>query len=126
MHCTLCISSTIKPEDKLSTTGYGFIGEGEERVMAPVPSEQKLATHEGLEHHKYNLRISKQKKSGTSQAAAEGDATIYLTITPEDELYARTIRTVHLIAVRQLSLNDMYHLLELQNANGAIIVQRWE
>ena len=42
-------------------------------------------------------------------------------VTFEDELYARTVRTVHLIVVRQLSINDMYNLLELQNANGAII-----
>jgi hypothetical protein len=46
---------------------------------------------------------------------------VHRAITFEDELYARTVRTIHLIAVRQLSLNDMYHLLELQNANGTII-----
>ena len=34
----------------------------------------------------------------------------------------RTIRTIHLIVKRQLSLNDMYHLLELQNANGSVIL----
>ena len=33
----------------------------------------------------------------------------------------RTIRTVHTIVKRQLSLNDMYHLLELQSANGLVV-----
>ena len=53
--------------------------------------------------------------------AAKGTSRLYLSITFEDELYARTVRTIHCLAVRQLSLNDMYTLLELQNANGAII-----
>lgn len=42
-------------------------------------------------------------------------------VTFEDELYARTVRTVHIVAVRQLAISDMYSLLELQNANGAVI-----
>ena len=42
-------------------------------------------------------------------------------VTFEDELYARTVRTVHTVAVRQLAITDMYSLLELQNANGAVI-----
>ena len=46
---------------------------------------------------------------------------LYTFITSEDELYARTIRTVHLIVTRQLSLNDMRHLLEMQSANGMVI-----
>ena len=46
---------------------------------------------------------------------------MYLTITSEDELYARTIRTVHIIAKRMLSLNDMDALLDLQWANGVTI-----
>ena len=46
---------------------------------------------------------------------------VYGTITTEDELFARTIRTVHLICSRQLSLCDMYSLLELQSANGLVM-----
>ena len=33
----------------------------------------------------------------------------------------RTIRTVHVIVKRMLSLNDMWHLLELQSANGLVV-----
>jgi hypothetical protein len=42
-------------------------------------------------------------------------------VTFEDELYARTVRTVHTMAVRQLATSDVYSLLELQNSNGAVI-----
>ena len=152
-HCKVCISSLTKPKDKLSTTGYGWVGEGDLCVMILIPSEAKLKEHQVPylsaplvpHHHPFKsycnsplpplslftshsnhplfaqinplhvLNVSNHNRK------ADGDARVYLTITPEDELYARTIRTVHLIAVRQLSLNDMYSLLELQNANGAIV-----
>ena len=39
VHCKFCIKSTLKAADKLSSTGYGFIGEGAERKTAPIPSE---------------------------------------------------------------------------------------
>ena len=121
-HCSLCIKATHKAADKLATTGYGFIGEGDDRAMALVPAEAKLKLHEkDGSPHDYNSKNSERMTAGASQAAVMGDATVYLTITPEDELYARTIRTVHLICVRQLSLNDMDALLKLQHANGAII-----
>ena len=117
MHCAKCVISLTKPKDKLGTTGYGWTGDGEQRVLCSIPSEQKLIEHQEHALHQLNMTDAMKRAGGASQS----DATIYLTITPEDELYARTIRTVHLIAVRQLSLNDMYSLLELQNANGAVI-----
>ena len=45
-HCKLCIVSLTRPKDKLSTTGYGWTGQGEERLLNPIPSEQKLIEHE--------------------------------------------------------------------------------
>ena len=82
----------------------------------PIPSVQKLLAHEASEQHKINLA-----KQGKNSGADLMPANSTLSVSFEDELYARTIRTVHTIVVRQLSLNDMYHLLELQNANGAVI-----
>lgn len=122
-HCKFCIVSLTKPKDKLSTTGYGWTGQGEERLLNPIPSVQKLIEHENSPLHRLNVTNAEKMAAGAVGALTRttGRQPVYLTITPEDELYARTIRTVHLIAVRQLSLNDMYSLLELQNANGAII-----
>jgi hypothetical protein len=82
--------------------------------------------------HLANVKAEKLKQSGAVAAgsastgilvlsATARDDLVYNSITPQDELFTRTIRTVHLIAKRQLSLNDMYHLLELQWANGAMI-----
>lgn len=106
---------SLKAQDKLSTTGYGYVmAEGQSPVLAPIPAEQKLKEHETREHHRLNMQ-----KAGTSKALSKQP--VYQSITFEDELLARTVRTVHLIVVRQLSLNDMYHLLELENANGAIV-----
>ena len=123
-HCKVCIVSLTKPKDKLSTTGYGWTGQGEGRLMNPIPSEQKLIDHENSPLHKFNMLNTEKMATGMMDGTLTrrmGSEPVYLTITPEDELYARTIRTVHLIVVRQLSLNDMNSLLELQNANGAII-----
>ena len=120
-HCRLCVSSVHKASDKLSTSGYGFTDQNGESVMIPIPSTQKLRQHEEKEQHKYNAKQEALKHQGVSQSARTGSTRPFLTITPEDELYARTIRTVHTIVKRQLSLNDMYHLLELQNANGLIM-----
>ena len=77
--------------------------------------------HENNRMHKWNVEVASKIATGQSQSATTGDARIYLTVTPEDELYARTIRTVHTICVRQLSLESIYALLELQNSNGAIV-----
>ena len=62
-----------------------------------------------------------QRTGHLVKGAVRASKTPYLSITFEDELYARTVRTVHVIACRQLSLNDMYSMLEMQNANGAVI-----
>jgi hypothetical protein len=62
-----------------------------------------------------------KQAQGMSQAAISGDATIYLSITSEEELYARTIRTVHTIVVNQFSVTSIYSLLEMQWANGCIV-----
>ena len=113
---------SLKAKDNLSTTGYGYTKDEEAAdaplVLVPIPSEQKLKEHEGKKQHSVNMQRS---AASMSAVAAAPCGKVYQSITLEDELYARTARTVHLIAVRQLSLNDMYHLLELQNANGAII-----
>ena len=121
-HCALCITSSIKPQDKLSTTGYGFLVEGEARVCVPIPMKSKLTTHDIKDQHTYNQRVADEKKLGKSAAGTPGkSAQVLVTITTEDELYFRTIRTMHLIVKRELSLNDMWHLLELQSANGMVI-----
>jgi hypothetical protein len=116
LHCGSCINSTIKRADKLSTKGYGYIGEGAERVLQPIPSRQKLVEHDGSEEHKLNFE--KADPLGGKQSTSRD---FVPSVSFEDELYARTARTVHILAVRQLSLNDMYHLLELQNANQNVI-----
>ena len=77
--------------------------------------------HNEHERHKLNVKIADKKAIGVPQSAIMGDATIYLTITPEDELYTRTIRTVHSIVTNQFSLRAMHNLLELQLANGAVV-----
>jgi len=48
----------------------------------------------------------------------DGDLEDHGAITPEDVLYARTIRTMHAVASHQLSLNVVPHLMELQFYNG--------
>jgi hypothetical protein len=110
----------LKRQDKLSTTGYGYVKDEEDPssplVAVPIPAEQKLKEHEGREEHGVNMKRS----SKVAMVAAPAEKVVK-SITFEDELYARTVRSVHLIVVRELSLNDMYHLLELQNANGAIV-----
>ena len=55
VHCKLCIVSLTKPKDKLSTTGYGWVGEGESRVLGQIPSEQKLKEHASHPLHKFNV-----------------------------------------------------------------------
>ena len=116
MHCTVCIKAAIKASDKLSTTGYGYVGKGDDCVLVPVPSRQKLEEHAGRSQHKLNMKTVVGCEEGRG-----GQAKFIPSVSFEDELYARTVRTVHTIAVRQLSLNDMYNLLELQNANGTVI-----
>ena len=56
LHCSVCVGGRINGKDKLSTTGYGWIGEGAERVLAPVVSLQKLLLHESTEAHKINMQ----------------------------------------------------------------------
>lgn len=67
------------------------------------------------------MRNAEKKQAGVPKSAIDGDATVYLTITPEDELYARTIRTVHTIVVSQFSITAIDNLLQLQLANGAVV-----
>ena len=104
--------------DALSTTGYGYCGEGEERQLKPIPSEQKLKDHES--YGKQHALIVARNASGKESTGDEEPLTP-LSVSFEDELFARTVRSLHMICVRQLSLNDTYHLMELQNANGAVI-----
>ena len=117
----------MKDSSKLSSTGYGYVkdaggttvldSEGK-AVPVAIPSEQRLKDHAATEKHRLNVERSELSKASLANKPTE---VVYKSITFEDELYARTVRTVHLIASRQLSMNDMYSLLELQNANGAII-----
>lgn len=119
-HCKVCIKASVKAADKLSSTGYCFVGEGEERKMAPIPSEQKLKEHEAKSQHKHNMRQAELMKAGGQQQGVSS-MKVYTTVTSEDELYFRTIRTVHSVVIRLNSLNDIRPLLELQNANGMVI-----
>ena len=65
-HCKICISAEVKAADKLST-GYGFTGEGESRVMVSVPSSQKLVLHEKKDQHKNNVtRVVAQRGAHTA------------------------------------------------------------
>ena len=117
-HCKYCLFSSNSPADVLSTTGYRD---------DPIPHEDKLKEHQKHEKHTLNVTNAALKKQGKdSQLKLDGsfktgDANVYLTITPEDELYARTIRTVHILVSRLLSLNDLEPLLRLQWANGLIV-----
>eukprot|EP00967_Tisochrysis_lutea_P118761 scaffold193251_cov24-Tisochrysis_lutea.AAC.1 len=54
--CKQCINSTLKPEDNLSTNGYGYTGSDDDnnKVLVPIPSEQKLRVHENHPAHKHN------------------------------------------------------------------------
>lgn len=119
-HCRFCIGKTIKPSDKL-TGGYGYAGEGELRVLVPIKGSQKLSNHADHAAHKLNVLNAAKLAAGKPQSAVMGDANVYLTITPEDELYARSIRTLHTIVICQLPLHDMTPLLQLQQANGMVI-----
>ena len=69
--------------DKLSTTGYGHQGEGEERTIVAIASVQKLTNHEKKEQHMHNVERQAAAKAGVSLAGATKP---YLTITTEDEL----------------------------------------
>ena len=81
-HCTICINSVLKSGDKLSTTGYGWTGEGDERVCVPIPAAQKLTRHQRPdEPHDLNVKRAEEAKSGKAESAKG-----YVTITAEDEL----------------------------------------
>ena len=119
-HCRVCVGKLTRPNDKLST-GYGYEGSGEVKLLVPIPSSQKLSIHDSHPRHKLNIEMNQKLAQGASQAAVMGDANVYVSITPEDELYARTIRTVHTLVVRQMPLHDMDSLLKLQLANGCVV-----
>ena len=55
--------------DKLSTTGYGWEGEGQQRVMCSVPAESKLIDHTEQPLHKLNMSTAIKMAGGTSQSA---------------------------------------------------------
>ena len=59
-----------------------------------------------------------EEKAGDEQ---HGKLEQFVTVTSEDELYFRTIRTIHCVVSRLNSLNDVDALLELQNANGLVM-----
>ena len=80
--CRVCFTSTVKAQDKLSTEGFGFTGEGDERTANAIPSKQKLTNHEGKDSHKYNAKNDSAVRGGTSKAAITGDTKFYLTVSP--------------------------------------------
>eukprot|EP00964_Phaeocystis_antarctica_P130928 scaffold94806_cov67-Phaeocystis_antarctica.AAC.4 len=57
-HCSVCFGAKIKAGDKFCTTGYGWIGEGADKQLVPIPSHQKLVLHETQESHKLNMKSS--------------------------------------------------------------------
>ena len=57
-HCSVCFGAKIKAADKLCTTGYGYIGDGADKQLVPIPSHQKLVLHETQESHKLNMKSS--------------------------------------------------------------------
>ena len=64
--------ASLKAADKFCTTGYGWVGEGEDRTLVPIPSHQKLVLHETQESHKVNMR--KSTASDTKARAPQSDA----------------------------------------------------
>ena len=63
-HCKFCIVSLTKPKDKLSTTGYGWTGQGEERLLNPIPTVQKLIQHENSPLHRLNVTNAEKMAVG--------------------------------------------------------------
>ena len=55
------------------------------------------------------------------QSCLVGDILNHGEITPEDTLYGRTIRSIHVLAVKQLSLTVINMLMELQFENGLTV-----
>lgn len=47
-HCVLCITALIKPADKLSNKGYGWVGDGDERALVPFGDRKKLEVRAAL------------------------------------------------------------------------------
>lgn len=47
-HCALCITALVKPADKLSNKGYGWVGEGDERALVPIGERKKLEVRAAL------------------------------------------------------------------------------
>ena len=58
----------------------------------------------------HGVNVDREEKKKQEQGGTRSGMPSYTIITPEEELYARTIRTVHAIVIRQLSLNDMIPL----------------
>jgi len=63
-HCKFCIVSLTKPKDKLSTTGYGWTGQGEERLLNPIPTVQKPIQHENSPLHRLNVTNAEKMAVG--------------------------------------------------------------
>ena len=48
-HCRVCVSAIVKPNDKLST-GYGYEGSGEVRMLVPIPTQWRRQMSRGFDH----------------------------------------------------------------------------
>ena len=97
-HCAVCVRAPnfVRSGDKLSTSGY--------LANNPIPTMQKLKDH-CAPGSKHNDCVKREKElEQRPQRAVEGDIRIHGTVTSEDELYFKTIRTIHTIATEQLGL----------------------
>ena len=74
--------------------------------LVPVPSLQKYHAHQQNPSHQVNMQRVLKGKALQGSGSAQLDK-VYLSVTTEDELLARTVRSVHHIIERLQSLNDM-------------------
>lgn len=120
-HCRFCIKlhPSMRGKDSFSK-GYGLIepvdGEGEELRPKPISHEQKVREHEKKKEHLYAVKeFDKQQPKDTVVMPN------FMERTSSELLYARTVRTVHTMCIKQFALSSANALLDLQWANGLVI-----
>ena len=69
-------------------------------------------------HARTPSQVIAARPVGARVTGVEGDIEEHGEITSEDVLYSRTIRTVHAMAVNQMSTTAIKNLMELQFHNG--------
>jgi hypothetical protein len=91
-------------------------GEGEELRPKPISHEQKVREHEKKKEHLYAVKeFDKQQPKDTVVMPN------FMERTSSELLYARTVRTVHTMCIKQFALSSANALLDLQWANGLVI-----